>query len=135
MLERDPCHGEMFDLTSLGLDQCVCIVRLVIFIKLHVVAPLITDPPPTRFATFFIYFFYFQLILIFFKAKALLADAFYKSICPYVCLCVCLCLWSLLTYRFNIFFPPLPRYPNFLEVRNPWGKVKERNGLTFENFY
>ena len=23
---------------------------------------------------------------------------------------------------------------NFLEIRNPWGKVMEKNGLTFENF-
>ena len=75
-----------------------------------------------------------------FKASALWADAFYKSICPSVCLCVCLCVClsvcSLLRYRLTVFLPPLPevRCPIFLEIRNPWGKVMERSGLTFEHF-
>ena len=32
--------------------------------------------------------------------------------------------------------PPLPevRCPKFLEIRNPWGKVLERNGLKFKLF-
>ena len=37
-----------------------------------------------------------------FKASALSTNAFYKSICPYVCLCVCLCVCSLLRYRLNV---------------------------------
>ena len=71
-----------------------------------------------------------------FKASALWADAFYKSICPSVCLCVCLSVCSLLRYRLTVFLPPLPEVgcPIFLEIRNPWGKVMERSGLTFEHF-
>jgi hypothetical protein len=32
--------------------------------------------------------------------------------------------------------PPLPKvgYPIFLEIQNPWGKIMERSGLTFEHF-
>ena len=35
-----------------------------------------------------------------------------------------------------VFLPPLPEVgcPIFLEIRNPWGKVVERSGLTFEHF-
>ena len=35
----------------------------------------------------------------------------------------------------NVFLPPLPEVgcQIFLEIRNPWGKVMERSGLTFEN--
>ena len=75
-----------------------------------------------------------------FKASALWSDAFFKSKCPYVCVCVCvfvcLCVCSLLRYRLTVFLPPLPEVgcPIFLEIRNPWGKVIERNGLTFEHF-
>ena len=75
-----------------------------------------------------------------FKASALWADAFYKSKCPYVCLFVCLfvCLsvCSLLRYRLTVFLPPLPEVgcAIFLEIRNPWGKVMEISGLTFEHF-
>ena len=34
-----------------------------------------------------------------------------------------------------VFLPPLPKVgcPIFLEIRNPWGKVMVRNGLTFEH--
>ena len=34
------------------------------------------------------------------------------------------------------FLPPLPKVgcPIFLEIQNPWGKVMERSGLTFEHF-
>ena len=51
---------------------------------------------------------------------------------PSVCLCVC----SLVRYRLNVFLPPLPEVgcSIFLEIRNPWGKVLERSGLTFEHF-
>ena len=40
--------------------------------------------------------------------------------------------WSFLT----VFLPPLPKVgcPIFLEIQNPWGKVKEISGLTFELF-
>ena len=39
--------------------------------------------------------------------------------------------------RMRDFFPLLPevRCPKFLEIRNPWGKVMERSGLTFEHFF
>ena len=72
-----------------------------------------------------------------YKASALWADAFYKWICQYVCLYVCVSVCSLLRYRLNVFLPPLPEieYPNLLEILNPWGKVMERSGLRFENFY
>ena len=38
--------------------------------------------------------------------------------------------------RLTVFLPPLPEVqcPNFLDFRNPWGKVMERSGLRFENF-
>ena len=49
------------------------------------------------------------------------------SVRPFVC--------SLLRYRLNVFLPPLPEVgcPKSLEIRNPWGKVMERSGLTFEH--
>ena len=54
-----------------------------------------------------------------------------------VCVSVCLSVCSLLRYRLNVFLPPLPkvRCPKLLEIRYPWGKVVERSGLRFENFY
>ena len=78
-------------------------------------------------------FFLVKRTLKQFKASALWADAFFKLIGPYVNLCVC----SLLSYRLNVFLPPLPEVgcPQFLEIWDPWGKVIERIGLTFENFY
>ena len=71
-----------------------------------------------------------------FKASALWADAFYKSKCPSVCVSVCLSVCSLLRYRLTVFLPPLPKVgcQIFLEILNPWGKVMERSGLTFEHF-
>ena len=44
--------------------------------------------------------------------------------------------FSLLRYHLPVFLPPLPEVgcPIFLEIRNPWGKVMERSGLTFEHF-
>ena len=74
-----------------------------------------------------------------FKASALWANAFYKSICPSVrlsvCLCVCLSVCSLLRYHLTVFLPPLPevRCPIFLQIRNPWGKVMSRSGLRYEH--
>ena len=69
-----------------------------------------------------------------FKTLPLWADAFYKSIC-----------WSINVrlsvhfsrYRLNVFMPPHPKLgcPKILEIQNPWGKVMERSGLRFENFY
>ena len=57
-------------------------------------------------------------------------------VCVSVCLSVCLSVCSLLRYRLTLFLPPLPkvRCPIILEIRNPWGKVMERSGLTFEHF-
>ena len=71
--------------------------------------------------------------LCLFKASALWADAFYKSICPSVRLCVCLVTFEV---PFNGLLPPLHEVgcPIFLEIRNPWGKIIERSGLTFEHF-
>ena len=36
----------------------------------------------------------------------------------------------------TVFLPPLPENgcPIFLKIRIPWGKVMERNGLTFDHF-
>ena len=36
----------------------------------------------------------------------------------------------------NVFLSPLPEVgcPKILEIRNPWGKVMDRSGLTFEIF-
>ena len=53
-----------------------------------------------------------------------------------VCLFVCPSMCSLLRYRLSVCLPPLPEVgcPIFLDIPNPWGKVMERNGLTFEHF-
>ena len=53
-----------------------------------------------------------------------------------VCLSVCLCVCSLLRYRLTVFLPPFSEVgcPIFLEIRNSWGKVMERSGLTFKHF-
>ena len=52
-----------------------------------------------------------------------------------VCVCVCVSV-HFLRYRLTVFLPPLPEVgcPIFLKLRNPWGKVMERSGLTFKNF-
>ena len=74
---------------------------------------------------FFFFFFFFRqsgeasqgrvcykrgLPRLVFKASALWADAFYKSICPYVCLfvCVCVCLFTF-EVPFNGLFAPTSR--------------------------
>ena len=69
----------------------------------------------------------------FFKALALWADAFYKLKCPYVCLFVCLFTFEV---PFNGLFAPTSRsrMSNNLEIRNSWGKVMERSGVTFKHF-
>ena len=74
--------------------------------------------------------------ILLFKESALWADSFYKSKCPYVCLFVCLFVRHTFSLRLTVFLPPLPEVqcPNFLDIRNPWGKVMERSGLRFENF-
>ena len=58
------------------------------------------------------------------------------SISRNVRLSVRLSVCSLLRYRLNVFLLPLPEFEclKFLEIRNPWGKVMERSGLTFEPF-
>ena len=55
-----------------------------------------------------------------------------RNVRPSVCVYVC----SVLRYRLTVFLPQLPEVgcPIFLEIRNTWGKVMERSGLTFENF-
>ena len=76
--------------------------------------------------------------LLVFKALALWADGFYKSICTYVCLCVCV---SVCLFTFEVPFKCLcaPTSQSWMskivELQNPWGKVMERSGLRFENFY
>ena len=78
--------------------------------------------------------------LVIFETSALCADAFYKSKCPHVCLCVRLCVLVsvcfLFRYHLNVFLPPFSSiwYPKILKIRNPLGKVVERNGLRFEHF-
>ena len=58
------------------------------------------------------------------------------SKCPSVCLSVRPRVCSLLRYRLNVFLPRLPEVgcPIFFDIRNPWGKVMERNGLRFKHF-
>ena len=61
------------------------------------------------------------------------------SISRFVRLSVCLSVRvsvRLFTFEvpFNGLFSPTSQSPIFLEIRNPWGKVKERSGLTFEHF-
>ena len=57
-------------------------------------------------------------------------------VCLSVCLCVCLYV-HFLRYNWNLFLPPHPevKCPKLLEIWNPWGKVMERSGLRFKNFY
>ena len=54
-----------------------------------------------NFSTFCVHFTTFLRDNIFFKASTLWAHAFYKSICPSVCVFVC----SLLRYRLNVLCP------------------------------
>ena len=51
-----------------------------------------------------------------------------------VCRCVRLFTFEVL---FKRLLPPLPEvgYPKCLEITNPWGKVLEISGLSFEEFY
>ena len=58
------------------------------------------------------------------------------SVCLSVCLSVCMCV-HFVRYRLNVFLPLLLKVgcPKFLEIRNPWGKVMERSGLTFEHLF
>ena len=55
------------------------------------------------------------------------------SVCVFVRLCVCLFTFEV---PFNGLLPPFPEVgcPIFLEICNPWGKVMERSGVTFEHF-
>ena len=58
------------------------------------------------------------------------------SISRNVRLWTCVSVCSLLRYRLTVFLPPFPEVgcPIFLEIRNPWGKVMERNGLRYKHF-
>ena len=77
---------------------------------------------------------HFVTIYALVKKLALWADAFYESkcpsVCPSVCLSVCLCVHL---FTFEV---PFKRRgcPILLEIRNTWGKVRERSGLRFEHF-
>ena len=86
---------------------------------------------------------YFSLLIIFvsfmiFISFLIFVSFSFQSIGPLgrCCLSVCLSVRSLLMYRLTVFLPPFPevRCQIFFEIRNPWGKVMERSGLTFEHF-
>ena len=55
------------------------------------------------------------------------------SLSRFVHMCVCLFTFEV---PFKHLFAPFPEFgrPQFLEIRNPWGKLMERSGLTFEHF-
>ena len=55
-------------------------------------------------------------------------------VCLFVCLFVCVAVCSLFEVPLKHLFAPTSRSPNFLEIRNPWGKVMEQSGLRFEHF-
>ena len=59
------------------------------------------------------------------------------SISLTVRVCVCVFVRHTFSLHLMVFLPPLPEVgcPIFLEIRNPWGKVMERSGLTFEIFF
>ena len=69
------------------------------------------------------------LLILFFKASALWADAFYKSKCPSVCVSVCPLVCSLLRYRLTVFLPPLPeiRCPIFFRDSESLGRSNGKN--------
>ena len=54
-----------------------------------------------------------------------------KSRNVHMCVCLSVHFWGTVE---RSFFPPLPEVscPNFLEIRNPWGKVMKRSVLIFE---
>ena len=62
------------------------------------------------------------------------------SISRFVHMCVCLCVWIFwyrcFSLRLTVFLPPLleVKCPNYLNFRNPLGKVMKRNCLRFETF-
>ena len=60
-----------------------------------------------------------------------------QNVRPSVCTSVCVSVCSLLRYRLTVFLSTLPEVgcPIFLEIRNPWGKVMERSGLRYEQFF
>ena len=53
-----------------------------------------------------------------------------RSVCLSVCPCVCLFTFEVPFNGYQVF----NGCQIFLEIRNPWGKVMERSGLTFEHF-
>ena len=59
-----------------------------------------------------------------------------RNVRLWTCVSVCVSVCSLLKYRLTVCLPPLPKVgcPILLEIRNPWGKVMERNGLRYEYF-
>ena len=63
-----------------------------------------------------------------FKESALWADSFYKLKCLYVCVSVCVFVRYTLSLCLTVILPPLPKVhcPNFLDFRNPWGKVRQK---------
>ena len=70
------------------------------------------------------------------KGSTLRANAFYKSKCPYVCLFVCLSVRHFFSLSLTVFLPPLPKVkcPNFLDIRNPWGKIMKKKVSDLKTF-
>ena len=68
-----------------------------------------------------------------FKASALRPML---SISRNVRMSVCVSVRHTFSLCLTVFLPPLPKVQclNFLDIRNPWGKVMERSGLRFEHF-
>ena len=68
-------------------------------------------------------------LLSFLKAQFLVFEEGFCHFLFVFVLCVCLFVHS-------VFLLPLPEVqcPSFLDIRNPWRKVIERNGLRFELF-
>ena len=46
-------------------------------------------------------------------------------------------LWYTFSLRLTVFLPPLSKvqFPNFLDIRNLWGKEMKRSGLRFEHLF
>ena len=58
-----------------------------------------------------------------------------QNVRMFLCLSVCLFVRHTFSPCLTVFLSALPEVqcPNFLDIRNPWGKVMERSVLRFEN--
>ena len=129
--------------------QMIQIIQMIQMIQKILLCYYISATFPLVFcyfpATFPQLFYYFPLLVHYFSTTFSLLFLYFSkhrpfgpmfSISRFVCVSVCLSVCSLLRYRLTVFLPPLPevRCPIFLGIQNPWGKVMERCGLTFEHF-